>query len=121
MAPLMDMHIHTTFSDGRKTPAELIEYCKQRHLDIMSINDHDTVKGVLNAKSLKIEGITVMFGIELSTKYNNISIHVVGYFPKDADFESLQQFLESQIAPKRYEIAASLNLELRAGRKSCED
>lgn len=105
MTPLIDMHMHTNFSDGVKTPAELIEYAKQRHVDIMCINDHDTVKGVLNVKTMKVEGISVMYGIELSTTWNNKSFHVAGYFPKDADFESLQKFLEKEVATKRYEFS----------------
>lgn len=102
MAPIIDMHMHTNFSDGVKTPAELIEYAKQRHLDIMSINDHDTVKGVLNVKTMKVEGISILYGIELSTKWNFKSLHVAGYFPKDTDFESIQKFLEKEVAMKRY-------------------
>ena len=102
MAPIIDMHMHTNFSDGVKTPAELIEYAKQRHLDIMSINDHDTVKGVLHVKTMKVEGISILYGIELSTKWNFKSLHVAGYFPKDADFESIQKFLEKEVALKRY-------------------
>ena len=106
MAPLIDMHMHTNFSDGVKTPEELIEYAKQRHLDIMSINDHDTVKGVLNVKTMKVEGISIMYGIELSTKWNFKSLHVAGYFPKDADFESIQKFLDKEVAVKRYDSSS---------------
>lgn len=101
MAPLVDMHMHTNYSDGVKTPAELIEYAKQRHVDIMSINDHDSVKGVLNVRTMKIEGISIIFGIELSTKLNYKSLHIAGYFPRNTDFEDLQKFLDKEVATKR--------------------
>ena len=98
----VDIHMHTTFSDGLKTPSELIEYAKSRNVDIMCINDHDTVKGVIDMLKLDITGITVLCGIELSTKWNQIgSIHIAGYFPRDTDFEALQKELDQVIRRKR--------------------
>lgn len=109
MAPIVDLHMHTTFSDGIKTPEELITFAKARGVNVMSINDHDTVKGVINMLSLQIDGITVLCGIEMSSKFTDRkTIHIAGYFPKDTDFSSLQEELTKRINNVRYHSVFSI-------------
>lgn len=76
-----DLHMHTTFSDGRKTYQEVMDMAKENGVDVISITDHDTIRDVdaLSAYAEKI-GIRYIPGIELSTIYQGKSVHVLGYF-----------------------------------------
>lgn len=75
-----DLHMHSTASDGGYSPSELMNKCKQNHLQIVSLTDHDTVGGIAEAieaaKKLEIQFIP---GIELSTIHEGKSVHILGY------------------------------------------
>lgn len=91
-----DFHLHTTASDGRLSPKELINLSKSEDLDIIAITDHDNTfgldEGIEEGKTL---GVKVIPGIELSTRYNHESIHILGYFSDDSYREaSFQNFLK---------------------------
>ncbi|EJO5348010.1 PHP domain-containing protein [Clostridium botulinum] len=76
-----DFHTHTNASDGRYSPKELVYLAKNEELDIISITDHDTTSGIEEALFYGNKlNIKVIPGIELSTTYNNCSVHVLGYF-----------------------------------------
>ena len=83
-----DFHIHSTYSDGSLTPSQVVRLAKERHVDIMAITDHNNTDGIDEAI---IEGrknnITVIPGVELSTRYNDCRVHVLGYF-KDESYKS---------------------------------
>ncbi|TET17267.1 MAG: PHP domain-containing protein [Candidatus Cloacimonadota bacterium] len=83
---LCDLHIHSRYSDGTYTPLEIVEKAKAKHLDALSITDHDTTKGVDPAKLYGKEmGIRVVSGVELSAIYQDIEIHVLGYLFDEHD------------------------------------
>ena len=102
MNPIVDLHMHTTYSDGLKTPEELIAFAKERKVDVMSINDHDNVNGILSILSTQIDGINVIYGIEVSSSFENSTIHIASYFPRDTNFEELQKELTTVVNEKRY-------------------
>jgi predicted metal-dependent phosphoesterase TrpH len=83
---LCDLHIHSIFSDGTYSPAQVIDISKEQGLSAISITDHDTIKAVPLAKTIgKEQSITVLSGVELSGVYKDIEIHVLGYlFDEDA-------------------------------------
>ncbi|GAA0120791.1 MULTISPECIES: PHP domain-containing protein [Clostridium] len=92
----IDLHSHTTASDGRYSPKKLVDYAIEKKLDILSITDHDTTDGVEEALiySKKLP-ITIIPAIELSTIHNKESIHILGYFRDDSyKSSSLQNFLK---------------------------
>lgn len=102
---LVDLHMHTKYSDGILEPKELIDFAKKNNVEIMSINDHDTVRGVMNMLSLEYSGITVLCGIECSSRWDNIgSIHITGYFPRNTDFQQVQKKLEETVETPRYSV-----------------
>lgn len=76
-----DFHLHTTASDGKFSPKELVNMALKENIDIMSLTDHDTISGVLEAvvEGKKL-GIKVIPGLELSTLYYKENIHILGYF-----------------------------------------
>lgn len=73
-----DLHIHTNFSDGRPTPAEVVEHVlKQTDLDIIAITDHDTIEGALRAAEIGDgRGLQVIVGEEVSSRDG----HILGLF-----------------------------------------
>jgi len=81
----IELHCHSTASDGSLSPLELIEEAKLKGIDILALTDHDTTGGLPLAKKLGRElGIQVIPGIELSTRFNNENIHILGYFKGDS-------------------------------------
>ncbi len=78
--PFCDLHIHSTFSDGTLTPEEIVGISRERGLAAISITDHDTIRAVAPAKVFgREQGIMVLSGTELSSVFNDIEIHILGY------------------------------------------
>ena len=76
----IDMHVHTTASDGTCSPAEVVKLAKEKGLAAIAITDHDTVSGYEEAKKAGEElGIEVVPGIEISTRYLG-PVHILGYY-----------------------------------------
>lgn len=77
----IDLHVHTTASDGTLTPSQAVHLAKKRQLKAIAITDHDTVDGVKEAleqgKRLSIE---VIPGVEISANAKTGSLHLLGYF-----------------------------------------
>lgn len=76
----IDLHMHTTYSDGTLSPDELVKYAYEKKLDVISITDHNEVLGVEEATiACKLYNITIIPGIEI-TSYKNKIIHILGYY-----------------------------------------
>jgi 3',5'-nucleoside bisphosphate phosphatase len=75
----IDLHSHSTASDGELTPAELVKKAAQNGVDTLALTDHDTVAGLGDAHIAAIQhDITLINGIELSTRWDNRTVHIVG-------------------------------------------
>lgn len=96
----IDLHVHSTCSDGTFSPTELVALAKKTGLSAFALTDHDTVKGVPEAMAAgKKEGIEVLPGIEFSTEYNGKDIHVVGLefdYESPVFLEEIQRFQDSR-------------------------
>ena len=89
----IDLHVHTTASDGTASPAEAVELAKAAGLSAIAITDHDTVSGYAEAAEAgKALGVEVIPGIEISTKYGR-AVHILGYYI-DPDSDKLAPVLE---------------------------
>ncbi len=76
-----DLHTHTRASDGWHTAEELLQLARQAGLRALAVTDHDTVAGLQAALEIGNRmGIEVVPGIEISTLYEGIDVHVLGYF-----------------------------------------
>lgn len=92
----VDLHTHTTASDGKLSPRELLIYAKEKGLSAIAITDHDTVEGAVEASRICHElGLDVCIGVELNTVWNNREIHMLGYFVQP-DHPALQKQLKEQ-------------------------
>ena len=78
---IVDLHAHTTASDGSYTPTELVRYAKKKGLSAIAITDHDTIAGVEKAsiEGRKL-GIRVIPGAELSTRMDDCDVHMTSLF-----------------------------------------
>jgi predicted metal-dependent phosphoesterase TrpH len=77
----IDLHTHTTASDGKCSPTENVRLAQERDIKAIAITDHDTVSGVSEAlQAGQDSGIEVIPGIEISTSISGQEIHVLGYF-----------------------------------------
>ncbi|MBO4640961.1 MAG: PHP domain-containing protein [Treponema sp.] len=100
---MIDLHVHTTASDGQYTPAQIIEKAAEKKITAIAITDHDTVAGLEEgAAAAKEHGITFVPGVELNISYPTGEFHLLGLGFK-------------QISPSLTEILDNLvkNRELR--------
>lgn len=80
MAGKIDLHVHTTASDGTCTPEEVVERARAAGLTAVAITDHDTMAGVAPAIAAGDRlGVEVIPGIEISADYQDEDTHVLGY------------------------------------------
>ncbi|NLG80214.1 MAG: PHP domain-containing protein [Firmicutes bacterium] len=76
----VDLHVHSTASDGRYSPKELVRLAFDRNVKTIALTDHDTVDGVQEAVLAGMElGVRVIPGVELSTDVEEAEVHVLGY------------------------------------------
>ena len=76
---MIDLHVHTTASDGQYTPTDIIGMAAEKNIKIIAITDHDTVAGLEEGKkAAEKAGITLVQGIELNI--NNSAVNVNGEF-----------------------------------------
>lgn len=79
--PGIDLHLHTTASDGAFAPAALVRMAADAGLDCIAITDHDSTDGVAAAQETgHALGVRVIAGIEFNTLWHGQSVHVLGYF-----------------------------------------
>ncbi|PQJ67315.1 RNase RNM [Photobacterium angustum] len=110
---LFDLHSHTTASDGRLTPQELVRRAVDMRVDILAITDHDTVAGLHEAHTVieqEALPITLINGIEISTVWQNFDIHIVG-LNIDPQNPTLVAFIEQQVE-RRLERAKEIGARL---------
>lgn len=76
----IDMHIHTTYSDGELTPMQILNLCYDKNMKIISITDHNSILGAKEAIKINpYKDIRIIPGIELSSKYKGGEQHILGY------------------------------------------
>ena len=89
----VDLHLHTTYSDGTLSPNSLVQLALKKNLQIISITDHDCTDGIDEAIVASLDkNLTVIPGIELNTDTEDGEIHVLGYFI-DYQNKDLQKIL----------------------------
>jgi predicted metal-dependent phosphoesterase TrpH len=93
---VIDLHTHTTASDGRCSPAQLVERAADAGVRVLGLTDHDTVAGcAAAAEACSAAGIEFVTGIEITAVVDGADVHVLGYFVDPAS-TGLQEFLAAQ-------------------------
>ncbi len=75
---IVDLHTHTTASDGGLSPFELVQRARERGVQLMAITDHDTVAGFAELQAAAGDDLRLLAGIELSCTWSGVNIHVLG-------------------------------------------
>jgi predicted metal-dependent phosphoesterase TrpH len=93
---VIDLHTHTTASDGRCTPSELVARATAAGVTVLAVTDHDTVGGIAAAQAASQDaGIDLIPGIEITAIQDDVDVHVLGYFISPSS-SSLRAFLDEQ-------------------------
>lgn len=94
----IDLHSHTTASDGRFAPSDLVDQALSFDIEVLAITDHDTVDGLAPAKQYVEENnlpLKIINGIEISTVWQNKDIHIVG-LNIDPESPALVELIQQQ-------------------------
>lgn len=119
LSSAIDLHIHSTFSDGMLKPAEVVDLAESQGLKAVAITDHDTAAGTDEAMQRGSQkGIEVIAGIEISSWHGDTSMHILGYRfrHEDTKFNSRLQLLQDGRESRNARIIENLNkLGIRVG------
>jgi len=108
----VDLHIHSSASDGRLSPEEVVRESAKRGLAVIALTDHDTVSGVAPAlAAAQVLGLRVVPGVELSTDADQGEVHILGYFIDYNDGELLARL--ERMRNSRLERAQAIIAKLR--------
>ena len=103
---MIDLHLHTTASDGRSSPEQLVRAAAAAGITTLAVTDHDTTAGVAAARTAaSAVGVEVVMGIEITAVLEGRDIHILGYFFDDTHPE-LVTFLAAQREDRRRRIDA---------------
>jgi predicted metal-dependent phosphoesterase TrpH len=96
-----DFHNHSTASDGRLTPAQLIDLAARNGVKVFALTDHDSTEGLAEARTAaaRYADFTLIPGVELSTEVEGSEVHVLGYLPEPENAElqaALRQFRDGR-------------------------
>jgi predicted metal-dependent phosphoesterase TrpH len=108
----IDLHLHSTFSDGVLKPSELVDMAKVEGLSAIAITDHDTAAGTCEALERgKEQGVEVVPGIEISSWLNSTSMHILGYWfnHDDQQFRDRLHKLQNGRNARNVKIIDNLN------------
>lgn len=95
-----DLHTHSHFSDGSMSPSQIIALAKQHNL-IVALTDHNTTTGLPEfIAQAERQNVTAVPGIELSTEYQGMELHLLGLFVKPEHYEELEWLTERFRAKK---------------------
>ncbi len=90
-----EIHMHSTFSDGEFSPTELVDIARNNGVSILALTDHDTFSGIPEfVAAAQTESLAAIPGIEMTVKYGEMQLHVLGYFK---DRESIQPQLWDRV------------------------
>ena len=106
----IDLHVHSSASDGSCTPEEIVRLAAETGLSAVAITDHDTVEGYAGAAALGKElGVEVVPGIEISTRYTG-AVHILGYFidPRSPALQEVLDWIVQDRDARNREMAARM-------------
>lgn len=102
-----DLHIHSVFSDGSCTPTEIVEQAKQKNI-VVALTDHNTVSGLPEfMSSAEKNGVTAVSGVEFSTSWDNIDLHILGLFIDSQHYDQVTAQVK-----KAHELKRLSNIDL---------
>ncbi|MER6439607.1 MULTISPECIES: PHP domain-containing protein [unclassified Streptomyces] len=106
----IDLHAHSTASDGTDTPAELVRTAAAAGLDVVALTDHDTTRGHAEAVAALPEGLTLVTGAELSCRLDGVSMHLLAYLfdPAEPELLAERELIRDDRVPRARSMVAKL-------------
>ncbi|MGW8953822.1 PHP domain-containing protein [Streptomyces sp. NPDC055709] len=106
----IDLHTHSTASDGTDTPAELVRNAAAAGLDVVGLTDHDTVGGYAEAIAALPEGLTLVTGAELSCRVDGVGLHMLAYLfdPEEPKLARERELVRDDRVPRAQGMVAKL-------------
>ncbi|MFF4965112.1 PHP domain-containing protein [Streptomyces sp. NPDC001037] len=106
----IDLHCHSTASDGTDTPAELVLGAAAAGLDVVALTDHDTTRGYAEAIAALPEGLTLVTGAELSCRVDGVSMHMLAYLfdPEEPALLAERELVRDDRVPRARAMVAKL-------------
>ncbi|GAA2601780.1 PHP domain-containing protein [Streptomyces axinellae] len=106
----IDLHTHSTASDGTDTPAQLVRNAAAEGLDVVALTDHDTVAGHPEAVAALPAGLTLVRGAELSCRLDGVSLHMLAYLfdPAEPELARERELVRDDRVPRAQAIVAKL-------------
>lgn len=107
----IDLHTHSTASDGTDTPAELVRKAAAAGLDVVALTDHDTTRGHAEALAALPQGLTLVTGAELSCRLDGVSMHLLAYLfdPEEPALLAERELVRDDRVPRAKGMIAKLN------------
>ncbi|MFJ6541498.1 PHP domain-containing protein [Streptomyces sp. NPDC091385] len=107
----IDLHCHSTASDGTDTPAELVRNAARAGLDVVALTDHDTTRGHAEASAALPEGLTLVPGAELSCRTDGVSMHLLAYLfdPEEPALLAERELVRDDRVPRAQAMIGELN------------
>ncbi|MFK4143959.1 PHP domain-containing protein [Streptomyces sp. NPDC004065] len=107
----IDLHTHSTASDGTDSPAELVRHAAAAGLDVVALTDHDTTRGHAEAVAALPEGLTLVTGAELSCRIDGVSMHMLAYLfdPEEPALLAERELVRDDRVPRAKSMIAKLN------------
>ncbi|MDX3583193.1 PHP domain-containing protein [Streptomyces europaeiscabiei] len=107
----IDLHCHSTASDGTDTPAELVRKAGAAGLDVVALTDHDTTRGHAEAIAALPEGLTLVTGAELSCRLDGVGLHMLAYLfdPEESELLAERELVRDDRVPRARGMIAKLN------------
>jgi hypothetical protein len=109
---MIDLHSHTTASDGELPPEELLARARAAGITTLAVTDHDTVRGLARAQAAaNTHGIRLVPGIEVSTEAEGREVHILGHFvdPTEAGLASFSDRLRTERAERMGRMVEQMN------------
>ncbi|WP_340563771.1 PHP domain-containing protein [Streptomyces sp. GSL17-111] len=106
----IDLHTHSTASDGTDTPAQLVRNAARAGLDVVALTDHDTVAGYDEAVAALPTGLTLVTGAELSCRLGGVSLHMLAYLfdPDEPELARERELVRDDRVPRAKAMVAKL-------------
>ncbi|ARF57279.1 PHP domain-containing protein [Streptomyces gilvosporeus] len=106
----IDLHTHSTASDGTDSPAQLVRNAAAAGLDVVALTDHDTVAGHAEARAALPEGLTLVTGAELSCRIDGVSLHMLAYLfdPEEPELARERELVRDDRVPRARAMVGKL-------------
>ncbi len=107
----VDLHLHTTFSDGTYSPAEIVDLARRSGLSALAITDHDTLAGIAPTQCAAGAALEVISGVEITTEFRGRELHLLGYCfdPDNASLRAALDHLRTERISRFHEMVERLH------------